>query len=83
MADSMDLVQQRVEEELQRHIHTARSKAPGVSVSCALTATHQYRLPAAALFWRAVLHHLSGNRRAERQTLQWGLYEHHPKMGGQ
>ncbi len=33
MADSMDLVQQRVEEERQRHIHTARSKAPGVS-SC-------------------------------------------------
>lgn len=31
MADSMDLVQQRVEEERQRHIHTARSKAPGVS----------------------------------------------------
>lgn len=50
MADSMDLVQQRVEEERQRHIHTARSKAPGVSVSCALTATHQYRQPAAALF---------------------------------
>ncbi|MDQ9168588.1 TraR/DksA family transcriptional regulator, partial [Citrobacter freundii] len=24
MADSMDLVQQRVEEERQRHIHTAR-----------------------------------------------------------
>ncbi len=31
MADSMDLVQQRVEEERQRHIHTARNKAPGVS----------------------------------------------------
>ena len=31
MADSMDLVQQRVEEERQRHIHTARSKEPGVS----------------------------------------------------
>ena len=28
MADSMDLVQQRVEEERQRHIHTARSKEP-------------------------------------------------------
>ncbi|ECB5043723.1 TraR/DksA family transcriptional regulator, partial [Salmonella enterica subsp. enterica serovar Teshie] len=25
MADSMDLVQQRVEEERQRHIHTARN----------------------------------------------------------
>nr|WP_179382576.1 TraR/DksA family transcriptional regulator [Klebsiella pneumoniae] len=25
------LVQQRVEEERQRHIHTARNKAPGVS----------------------------------------------------
>ena len=31
MSDSMDLVQQRVEEERQRHIHTARSKASGVS----------------------------------------------------
>ncbi len=31
MADSMDLVQQRVEEERQRHIHTARNKTPGVS----------------------------------------------------
>ncbi|HBY9736405.1 TraR/DksA family transcriptional regulator [Klebsiella pneumoniae] len=31
MADSMDLVQQRVEEERQRHIHTARRKEPGVS----------------------------------------------------
>lgn len=31
MADSMDLVQQRVEEERQRHIHTACNKAPGVS----------------------------------------------------
>lgn len=31
MADAMDLVQQRVEEERQRHIHTARSKASGVS----------------------------------------------------
>jgi len=31
MADSMDLVQQRVEEERQRHILTARTKTPGVS----------------------------------------------------
>ncbi|MFV9373442.1 TraR/DksA family transcriptional regulator [Citrobacter portucalensis] len=31
MADSMDLVQQRVEEERQRHIHTARNRTPGVS----------------------------------------------------
>ncbi|HBT4563733.1 TPA: TraR/DksA family transcriptional regulator [Klebsiella pneumoniae] len=31
MADSMDLVQQRVEEQLQRHIHNARNRAPGVS----------------------------------------------------
>lgn len=30
MADSMDLVQQRVEEERQRHIHTARNRTPGV-----------------------------------------------------
>ncbi|MGE5922980.1 TraR/DksA family transcriptional regulator [Klebsiella quasipneumoniae subsp. similipneumoniae] len=31
MADSMDLVQQRVEEERQRRIHTARNRALGVS----------------------------------------------------
>ncbi len=33
MADSMDLVQQRVEEERQRqrHIHTARNRTLGVS----------------------------------------------------
>ncbi|MBJ9631083.1 TraR/DksA family transcriptional regulator [Citrobacter freundii] len=31
MADSMDLVQQRVEEERQRHIHIARNRTPGVS----------------------------------------------------
>lgn len=31
MADSMDLVQQRVEEERQRHIHTARNRTPDVS----------------------------------------------------
>ena len=31
MADSMDLVQQRVEQDLQRHIHNARAKVPGVS----------------------------------------------------
>lgn len=31
MADAMDLVQQRVEEERQRHIHAARAKTPGVS----------------------------------------------------
>ncbi|MEB3601303.1 TraR/DksA family transcriptional regulator [Escherichia coli] len=31
MADAMDLVQQRVEEERQRHIRAARAKTPGVS----------------------------------------------------
>lgn len=31
MADSMDLVQQRVEEERQRQIHTARNRTLGVS----------------------------------------------------
>lgn len=31
MADSMDIVQQRVEEERQRHIETARNTTPGVS----------------------------------------------------
>ncbi len=29
MADAMDLVQQRVEEERQRHIHAARAKNAG------------------------------------------------------
>lgn len=32
MADSMDLVQQRVEEDLQRHINNARAKVPGVAL---------------------------------------------------
>ncbi|MBY6292461.1 TraR/DksA family transcriptional regulator [Enterobacter bugandensis] len=31
MADSMDLVQQRVEEQLQRHIYNARSRKVGAS----------------------------------------------------
>ena len=31
MADSMDLVQQRVEENLQRHIQNARGRTPGVA----------------------------------------------------
>ena len=30
MADSMDLVQQRVEENLQRHIQNARARKPGI-----------------------------------------------------
>lgn len=35
MADSMDLVQQRVEENLQRHIQNVRSRKPGIaSVLC-------------------------------------------------
>ncbi len=50
MADSMDLVQQRVEEERQRHIHTARNKAPGVSVCSALIAMLRSRQLAAAPF---------------------------------
>jgi len=31
MADSMDLVQQRVEEDRLRHINNARAKTPGAS----------------------------------------------------
>lgn len=50
MADSMDLVQQRVEEDLQRHIHNARAKVPGVPVFSALIAMHRSRQLAAALF---------------------------------
>ncbi|MDK4747431.1 TraR/DksA family transcriptional regulator [Leclercia adecarboxylata] len=35
MADSIDLVQQRVEEELQRNIHNARSRNAGAfSLEC-------------------------------------------------
>ncbi|QHM72976.1 TraR/DksA family transcriptional regulator [Mixta intestinalis] len=33
MADLMDLVQQRVTDELQRNILTARSKKPGIGAS--------------------------------------------------
>lgn len=43
MADAMDLVQQRVEEERQRHIRAARAKTPGVSACFALSAKHQFR----------------------------------------
>ena len=62
MADSMDLVQQRVEEQLQRHIHTARNRAPGIP--CAL---HRVRCtdPSSAPpcpSGRAVLRNMSGNR---------------------
>ena len=30
MADSMDLVQQRVEQNMQRHIQNARTRKPGI-----------------------------------------------------
>lgn len=50
MADSMDLVQQRVEEEPSGTSTPPAVKRRAFPVSCALTATHQYRLPAAALF---------------------------------
>ncbi len=50
MADSMDLVQQRVEEERQRHIHTARSKEPGVSAFYASNVMRQSRPLAAVRF---------------------------------
>ncbi len=43
MADAMDLVQQRVEEERQRHIRTARAKTPGVSrVLCTERSPHNF-----------------------------------------
>lgn len=50
MADSMDLVQQRVEEERQRHIHTARNKRRAFPVFSALIAMHRSRQHAAAPF---------------------------------
>lgn len=50
MADSMDLVQQRVEEERQRHIHTARNRTPGIPVCFALIAMHRSRQNAVAPF---------------------------------
>lgn len=71
MADAMDLVQQRVEEERQRHIRTARAKTFGAYPACfALSVKHQFRQHDVAPFGCAALHYLSGNRRAERQTLQ-------------
>ncbi|MFL4401199.1 TraR/DksA family transcriptional regulator [Citrobacter portucalensis] len=47
MADSMDLVQQRVEEERQRHIHSARNRKAGASSmeceSCGIAIPEQRR----------------------------------------
>ena len=49
MADAMDLVQQRVEEERQRHIRSARAKTPGVSrvlcIECEAPIPPARRLP--------------------------------------
>lgn len=50
MADAMDLVQQRVEEERQRHIRAARAKTPGVSACFALSVKRQFRQHAAVPF---------------------------------
>lgn len=50
MADSMDLVQQRVEEERQRHIHTARNRTPGVSRVLCIDCDAPIRQLAAAPF---------------------------------
>ena len=78
MADSMDLVQQRVEEELQRHIHTARSKAPGVSrvlcIECdaPIPPARRRALPGVQCCVTC------------KEIITMGvLYEHHPEMGGQ
>lgn len=72
MADSMDLVQQRVEEERQRHIHTARNRTPGVSRVLCIDCDAPIPPARRRYSGRAVLRHLSGNRRAERQTLRRG-----------
>ena len=45
MADSMDLVQQRVEEERQRHIHTARSKAPRIDCDAPIPPARRRAIP--------------------------------------
>lgn len=43
MADAMDLVQQRVEEERQRHIRAAAPKRRAYPACFALSAKHQFR----------------------------------------
>ena len=50
MADAMDLVQQRVEEERQRHIRAARAKTPGVSRVLCVECERQFRQHAAVPF---------------------------------
>ena len=72
MADAMDLVQQRVEEERQRHIHAARAKTRACPACFALSVKRQFRQHAAVPFGCAALHYLSGNRRAERQHYNGG-----------
>ncbi len=49
MADAMDLVQQRVEEERQRHIRAARAKTPACPACFALSVKRQFRRHAAAI----------------------------------
>jgi len=43
MADSMDLVQQRVEENLQRHIHNPAPESQALPAFFASTVTRQYQ----------------------------------------
>ncbi len=50
MADAMDLVQQRVEEERQRHIRAARAKRRACPACFALSVKRQFRQHAAVPF---------------------------------
>lgn len=83
MADAMDLVQQRVEEERQRHIRAVRAKTPGVSrvlcIECEapIPPARRRAIPGVQLCITCQeIAELKGNITTEV------LYEHHPEMGG-
>lgn len=83
MADAMDLVQQRVEEERQRHIRAARAKTPGVSrvlcIECEapIPPARRRAIPGVQLCITCQeIAELKANITTEV------LYEHHPEMGG-
>lgn len=58
MADAMDLVQQRVEEERQRHIRAARARTRACHACFTLNVKRQFRQQDDAPFRSAALHYL-------------------------
>ncbi len=69
MADSMDLVQARVEEELQRNLANARHQPVGLVSSSVRPAMTDTGGPSSRGTGCYSLRRLSGNRRAEKRPL--------------